>query len=258
MSNSNWNGNFWSGIYNKFSDVPVDSSFFEEKLWIEKNINKVQSLLNDFKKEENSGDLSLTSDYLLPYLISFSYSNYENILVLDFGGGIGSTYLNLMSLTPMKQVNYSIVENRSTCEIGNKLFEEFSNVYFFEKIPGNKKYNVSHFGSSIQYIDDWKSFMCNITNLTSDYIVFTDLTAGDVPTFVTSQRYYGKSIPVRFFNEKEFVRHLNENDFELIFRSNFRGYYLNKDQVLPMNNFPVENRLNFTLQMVFKRKITKK
>ena len=86
-----------------------------------------------------------------------------------------------------------------------------------------------------------------------EFILFADLPAGDIKTFVTSQMFHGKRIPVRFWNLGDFVSSMNGHGYELAFKARYRGYYLAADAELPTENFDIDHRLSYFSQLIFRR-----
>jgi hypothetical protein len=76
--------------------------------------------------------------------------------------------------------------------------------------------------------------------------------AGDIPTFVSKQFYYGKYIPTWFWNVNEVIDQLASNNYELVFKSNYLGQFLGEKQDLPMSNLPKENQLKNACHLAFK------
>jgi putative methyltransferase (TIGR04325 family) len=111
-------------------------------------------------------------------------------------------------------------------------------------------FDIVHLGSSLHYIDNWRSLISQLAGYKPTYFLLTDLTAGDIPTFVTAQNYYGAKIPVRFFNITEVLDAMSASGFKLIFKSRFRGTYLDKVQPVPQENFPQELRLGDTCSIL--------
>jgi putative methyltransferase (TIGR04325 family) len=254
MSLKNWSGKVWDGVYASFSEAPNDGDAFSDAVWKEKVLHRAKKLFEDRKTKGAIPKSTLTTDYALPFILSTMVSQKEKINVLDFGGGLGTSFIPLIDMIPqMASVKYTVVENKLICELGSELFISYPNILFKDHIP-EQKYDLLNAGSSIHYVDDWLGLLKNIASLGVQYMIFSDLPAADNKTFVTNQIYYGKRIPVRFWNLEEFIKGVSQLGFEVILKSHYRGYYMNPDSVLPLDNFSDEYKPSHFSQLVFKRK----
>ena len=107
-----------------------------------------------------------------------------------------------------KKIHFYILENLTQIEFYKKHIVYPDAVNFVSDIS-QLKYEVPdldivHFGSVLQYFDDYVGTLTEIiTQIAPRFIVFSDLMAGEIPTYVTVQNYYGLEIPFRFFNFSE-------------------------------------------------------
>ncbi|MDG2252934.1 MAG: methyltransferase, TIGR04325 family [Methylophilaceae bacterium] len=248
-----WNGKIWEGVYESFYEAPKNTDFFNKRKWLEQEESKCDKKRRLFNNSDNSyiSKLALTNDYCLPSILSTMLTKNEVITVLDFGGGLGSLYYETLELTVNKKnIRFIIVENNSICSIGNDFFNADSNVEFLTELPKLKndhKINLIHAGSSMHYVDDWKKLLDIFAKYQPKYMIFADLPAGDIETFVTIQNQYGDKAPVRFWNLKEFVDIVEDKGYELIFKSRFVNPYIDA-----MQHFDKRHRLEYFSQLVFK------
>jgi putative methyltransferase (TIGR04325 family) len=105
----------------------------------------------------------------------------------------------------------------------------------------------------LHYVDDWKGLLDRFALLQPAYILFADLPAADNQSFVTTQMYYGQRIPVHFWNLDEFVSCIRDRGYELVLRSRYRGYYIERDADLPTAHFDPDHRLAYVVQLIFRR-----
>ena len=68
------------------------------------------------------------------------------------------------------------------------------------------------------------------------------------------QNYYGCKIPVRFLNRDDVIRTIEDLGYRLIYKALHFSKRLGKEGPLPMDNFPVENRLEHPCQLLFQKK----
>ena len=248
MNNNEWNGEIWKGVYKTFADACGDEDVFEGNVWLEKQITQVNNFLEQMKIPGTISQAALTSEYALPIVAATMVQSNCTIRILDFGGGIATSFLPLIALLPEDQsLEFVVVENETICKVGNKLFKEEKRLKFSTTIPVDNKFDIIHAGSSFHYVDDWIALLNLFARIRPHYLIFADLPAGDIDTFVTIQNYYGRKIPVRFWNIKEFIVRVEKLGFKLLMKSRYHSEYLNY-----MKNFDQDHRLNYFSQLIFK------
>ncbi len=256
MSLKNWNGRVWNGVYKTFAEVTVaGGAAFEDSVWKEKVQKRATELLRDTQVFLPIPKSATTTDYALPFIASTLRVQGRPLRVLDFGGGLGTSFVPTRDiLSENVKLQWVVVENTSICRMGRELFGHDSQIVFSETLPQGECFDIAHFGSSIHYVDDWLGLIRTIADMNPEYFIFTDLPAGTEKTFITSQHYYGHLIPVRFWNLQEFKREIENFGYELIFQSNYRGYYMDQESVLPTEHFDSDYRLKSFCQLVFRRR----
>jgi putative methyltransferase (TIGR04325 family) len=242
----------WEGIYSGFSEVPVAGGGHEGATWTARSLEKIRGLL----LLRQRGAIPRVPEYnssLLPLLSAVVLAARGKVTVLDFGGGLGFTYIPVLeALADDPSISYHIVETHSICEAGKEVFADDPRIQFHSTLPASvARVDIVHFGSSLQYIDDWRGLIRDCCGYRPAYLMITDLTAGDIPSYVTAQNYYEAKIPARFFNIDELCDTMRASGFPLIFRSRFKGTYFGKAQELPQENFPERFRLGDTCSLVF-------
>ena len=243
----------WDGVYTSFSEITYEHDVFEETIWSEKQVKRAQAALLDSKAGRSP--LGVTNDYALPVVAALAAPTGRALRILDFGGGLGTSYISLKSmLAPRQKVAFVIVENATMCDAGDKMFADDTAITFRSSIPCDERFDIVHAGSSIHYVDDWRGTIRQLAGTGPNYILFADLPAGDIDTFVTGQSFHGRQIPVRFWNAGEFSSCVEGFGYELIFKAAYAGGYLEQDASLPTSHFDSRHRLDHFCQLVFRRK----
>ena len=125
-------------------------------------------------------------------------------------------------------------------------------IRFHTSLPKNlRDVSIVHLGSSLQYIKDWKNILSDLAEYNPQYFLFTDLPAGDIPTYATVQNFYGFKTPYWFFNIEEIVSEMKSIQYELIFKANYLAKILGKIQKLPQDKFPRKFRLGHACILLF-------
>ena len=246
----NLNFNIWEGKFKDFAESKqkFSTSNFEVKHYQKKLTQDFNLSYKNFLKKKLIG-VNLTSRSVnLPFLVS-TLNKKNKIKILDFGGGLGISYLYLLQCLPhlKSKIEYTIIELNEICEIGKK---NNLNINFLKEIP-KKKFDIIFSSSAIQYTEKWKKTLYQLTNLKSKYILLSDVFLTKNPSFVTLQNYYSTKIPQWFFNEKIFMQIFKKNYYKLIFKDIVRAKRLDFENILPMKNFNLKYRIKHTLHLLF-------
>ena len=248
--------NIWEGVYNCWEEAPGDDDVFEGKVWVDKVTSRAQKALTAHRSNETVSLAALNKDYILSVAGAMLLSSIDgNLCVLDFGGGMGASYLPLISSVPdFEKVEFHIVEGKIICERGREILGDFPHLQFHEQFPKlANPVHIIHAGSSIQYVSDWKELLAEFAKYQPRLLVLEDLMAGDIPSFITTQAYYGKKIRSQFLNINELIEAVRALNYRLIYKSRYTGEILGEVGTLPMENFPPQYKLNYGSHLMFER-----
>lgn len=248
----------WDGVYNNFSELPATGSGFESDKWVESNFKKTKEIMDSYIASQNS-DVRKYGEFKATHLqsqIAHCYSQNNSCRVLDFGGGMGTTFIeSLYSLPECENLSFDIVEGEQNCIKGREIFKDDKRVSFIERLPAKKKFDIIHISSSLQYIEDWKSLLHEMCErYDAEYFVFNDLPANNIKnTYATIQNYYDSKISYWFFKLEDIVNFVESENYKLIFQSDFYGTYLGIPGPVPQENFPDEYQIKHSKNLIFKK-----
>jgi putative methyltransferase (TIGR04325 family) len=247
-----FDGKIWDGIYKDFIEANnngknIAVEVWDNQLWMDKQISLQKQAIEKINKKNSISELALSYDYCLPFILSTMNGKFIEQHILDFGGGLASTYMPVKSMLPLEyKFKFTIVENEATCQKGSELFKNDKKIDFINYLPMNQSFDVIHLGSSMHYVEDWKKLINDFYKIKPKYLIFADLPAGDIETFVTNQNFYQTKIPVRFWNLQEFIEEVEGIGFKLIIKSRYQSKYIGA-----MSSFPEKYRLEYFSQLVF-------
>jgi len=243
----------WEGVYQSFKEVPTKGEGFQSETWKANALERISELINRASSPATVPPVVVYKASLLPFLSALVYAKNGAVRILDFGGGVGFTYVPVIAAMPdASRVEYNVVDTPNICEIGEQVFSEDCRIHFSASLPEElEKVDIVHLGSSLQYIEGWRALLERLARYRPDYFLFTDLIAGDIPTYITAQNYYSSKIPYWFFNIHEVIEALASIHYRLLFKSTYVNTYLGVEQKCPQENFPEELRLGDTSALLF-------
>jgi len=242
--------NIWEGIYSKFSDVLVKGTGHSEKDMINGTINLINSAIFDGRNNTQFSS-DILNHVFLAFLVSTQIMNKKDIIIVDFGGGLGIGYVSIKKMLHLDfLLNYNVIEDNRITEIGKNLWKNDNNINFYSEIPKlNNNPDIVYISSALQYIENYKNIISKLCEYNSNFILFSKFSAVKCKTYITSQRNIpGTVIPYIFINETELIEILNSFNYNLVLKTNAsRGY----DQ----SNFSEEQRMDRTSDFLFAKKL---
>ncbi|TGW15660.1 methyltransferase, TIGR04325 family, partial [bacterium NHP-B] len=182
-------------------------------------------------------------------------SDAKKVLIFDVGGSMGGHYLELLAKVPCaeKEVLYHIVEGAATLRHVPHDVRAMPSLSFSEKVGDVASCDVLHIGSTLQYIEDWSSFLKRLLQTSPTYCVFSDLMVGEGPSFVSHQLFYDKKIPVQFLCFQDVHSFMNDAGYELTYQSFFQADVFGSS-ILPMKHLPQDKQIPFAKNLIFAKK----
>lgn len=244
----------WEGVYHSFDEAAADSDVFVGDVWLGKVVERAKTAAELSRSTDYVAPVAQSYDYVLPVVAALIADDKRPVRILDFGGGLAASYVPLRAMLPARfSFDFVVIENEAICLEGRRSFADDSTVSFRTDLPVGERFDIVHFGSSLHYVENWNELLEKIVGFGPRYLIFAELPAADNVGFVTAQSYYGRRIPVRFWNAKEFVGSVDSLGFELVWKARYRGYWLRVDDELPTDNFEEPYRLRYMSQFLFRR-----
>ena len=101
----------WDGIYGSFSEVATGRAVFEETIWLDKVVERARQAVLQSGGTSALAPVAVTSDYALPFVAALTARRDRLLRILDFGGGIGTSFLPFAKMLPPDQpIDFVIVE----------------------------------------------------------------------------------------------------------------------------------------------------
>ena len=247
----------WEGVYSSFQEVPVIGPGFKGENWLHNSLSKTAGYRDLAQNESTVPMVTGYRESLLPVIAGLVYGRARRTRILDFGGGIGFSYFQVIKALPrIDGLEYHIVELEQVCREGESFFKEENNIVFHKNLPeyASGYFDIVHMGSSLQYVDHWQDLLADLCAYSPGYFLLSNIPAGDIPTYATAQNYHGSKIACWFFNVNEIIDIFWENQFELVFKSSFFTKIYGIEQPYPQENFDQKFRIQYPCILVFQRK----
>jgi putative methyltransferase (TIGR04325 family) len=244
----------WDGVYHSFAEANGDSSVFTEDVWLGKVTERARRALDASRGGTSIAALAETRDYALPVVAAMTARRTATLRVLDFGGGLATSFVPLVQMLPEGQLlEFVIVENEKICSRGRDLFEGDGRVCFQSELPvQGSRFDIVHCGSSLHYVDDWQGIVRKLVDYNPECLIFADLPAADNASFVTTQSFYGKRIPVHFWNLDQFTAVVANLGYAMAFKARYRAPVLEVDLNTALSHFGEAYRLDYFVQLIFR------
>jgi len=246
--------NIWERVFNSFAEAEAHVTEPDRKAWLARLEDRTREVL----ARHQTCNLVTWGQYCLPAVIAPLLAVKPRVRVLDFGGGTGISYLEVANALfgpgGSGGLDYVVVDSPDVCEIGRRrLGGEVTFQSSLDEVTG--QFDLVHLGSVLQYLGDhWRDFLGCLCAKASPLVLFSDLLAGQITSFVTLQTFYGGSQASRFYHLDDVEAAMAGFGFGKILDVPFRGPYLGTPSPMPMDNLPPENRLVDSRHVLFTRR----
>ena len=120
----------------------------------------------------------------------------------------------------------------------------------------DRKYDILHFGSVIEYIDDLQSCLNSIFQYTTkpEFISFSDVYLSYLDeNFYTISNYYGIEHKYLIRSKKKFEKILKKNNYKIINIEKLILPVKGEYKFYDMSNLPKKYRINYTFNYLLKK-----
>lgn len=244
--NVTYEGHFASfdEVLSNFTDTTNYHSPQSEAREVEEAILKLSKYESGNIPEEGC---TLTRLNFLPTALSLLPKT--SIGILDVGGGLGTTFIDLKYCLPKKNIAMTVLELPLISHKGHEIFRQYPNLKFTSSMPtANSNFDVVYFGSSLQYFEDYTAVLFDSIKLSPEFVIIADTTMGTAPSFVCAQvNMPGRVIPRMVFNIGEIVEILDQRNYQLVHRS------LNYSPIHNFENYENPIRSSAHWNLIFQR-----
>src|SRR5258708_7990811 len=236
------NDTSWLGPY----DSCKKAEEYSVRYGSEMILNKVKKTMQQVKEgkylyERDSVGFN-KDDYswpLLTCLIWITSREKNNLNIVDFGGSLGSTYIqNRKFLSHIKSLTWNIIEMKRIVAYGKKLEDSQLKFYYtLQDYLMKNQANVILFSASIQYLEFPYMMLDEVIKSKFKYIIidrtyFLENELEKIMICKVPNAIFQASLTMWMFNKQKFTQYLSKK-YELI--ADFQGSY-DPDITLPNIN----------------------
>src|SRR5262249_53032682 len=149
----------WDGVFPHYRDVPSRGAGYQgERLAVESVALARQFIEATARSPNVVLAPTVPEQSQLPLLALLVALRQGGVRILDFGGGAGIHYLQILRAFAVqdKTVDYHIVETPLLCGMAEILFKGDAQIRFHRDLPHDpERFDIVHACSVLQYIEDY-------------------------------------------------------------------------------------------------------
>ena len=217
-------------------------SYMQAKKYSSKITSYLNSEMDTYNASQFNSGISFSEvdrNIIVPFVINFIKENRIRILDVGGGGTPISSYIKKLSL---KQIDCWILEREAFVKkilpVANKKKQKINYVSDYKFII-NKKFDIIYFGSSLQYIDNYKLFIKELLHCNPEFIIITDTIFTKFKSnFFSLQINMQPSVfPIQIFSEDNFINLMKKYKYRCIFNFNNPSKHTHRDIEKKKYNF---------------------
>lgn len=193
-------------------------------------------------------DLHVRAKNLLPAIIAALQKGDAALRVLDFGGGAGIDFCNVVAACGERAANiqYTVVEFPETCVKARTLWEHEPRISFVESLPLAGEFDLVCAWGAIQYVEDVAALLRQFAAYSPRAIVI-QWTPFSEKAFVRLQRNTASPIPQHVLGFAATVDLMDSLGYNLAFKSW-------SDCSYDVDNFDPDHRVSGAPDLLFTRR----
>lgn len=206
----------WFGDYTNWSDAQKKCTGYDTSEILNKVKDAALKVKNGeavYERDSVLFDEVPYSETLITIFKNVAAENNGKLHVVDFGGSLGSSYFqNRLFLQDIKELKWSVVEQKHFIDCGKKYFEDTQLKFYYtiDEAINSEIPMVLLLSSVIQYFEKPYELIQKCIEYNFDYIVvdrtaFIENDKNRITVQVVPESIYKASYPAWFFNEKDFL-----------------------------------------------------
>jgi len=153
---------------------------------------------------------------IIPLMLSIS--NQKKWTIIDIGGGVNSVFSHLNHRQKQKTTCYTIERPEITEQLNQQVPEAYNHHLLYTsdlQEVNSDSVDIAYFGSSIQYIEDYPSFLEHIFKLSPKIIIFAEsiFTDEEEDYYVLQQNMKPNIFPNNFISTEKINTIMSNNGY---------------------------------------------
>lgn len=234
----------WDGIYAHRRDVPTHRAQYTAEL-IDEMVTTTGRALDQWRAGRKP---TLWHD-CLAMVAGAASAGRQRLSVVDFGGGAGTAFVQLISSLPSSlELECVVVDVEEVAARGRRLFSGDSRIRFVTSLAeAPVRPDIVYLNSVLPYLDDYPEVLGQLAALQPRFILLARLAAGNIPTFASRQlNVPGRVFAYWFHNLDELIGILQRSGYALASHSYGEHEY-------DLSNFPETHRVGRFRNVLFAR-----
>jgi putative methyltransferase (TIGR04325 family) len=234
----------WDGIYAHRRDVPTHRAQYTDEL-IDEMVTTTSRALEQWR----AGQKPVLWHECLAVVAGAAAAGRPRLSVVDFGGGVGSAFVQLMSsLPPTVELDCVVVDSEEIAASGRRLFGPDQRIRYVTSLSeAPLRPDIIYLNGVLPYIDDYAQVLEQLAARQPRFILLARLAAGNVPTFASRQlNLPGRVFAYWFHNLDELIGILQRSGYALASHSYGEHEY-------DLSNFPDTHRVGRFRNVLFAR-----
>jgi putative methyltransferase (TIGR04325 family) len=203
----------WEGIYPHLWDVPTECGTYDG---VEEMLEEAQHSLQVARA---GGKPYICWHNTIALLAATKCAQSGLVRVLDFGGGMGLGFIQLLvTLRCNAAIEWHVVELENMCVAGRQLYSDDSRIQYHTSLPEIcEGVDIVYVSGVLAYIEDYAGLLRNLASLNAPYLLLARTAVGRFPTFAARQlNLPGQILPYWFLNLNEVEEILAGTRYSLV------------------------------------------
>lgn len=229
--------------------MPVRGPGFNGAFWVAATKARTLKAQTALRARRTEPSLPAGERALLPLLAASVAARRGKVSILDFGGGMGIGYVDILrALRAPAEVRYVVVETDEVSAEGGAIFGGDKSISFVSRVlDAGRDFAIVHVNSALQYIEDYRGLVRQLAGVGAEFVLFVNMSAGKIPTYATAQlNVPGSVLAYWFLNLDEVIALLREEGYALVMETS-------ADRQLRGFDVPPEYRLEHGTNLLFAR-----
>ena len=241
----------FDGDFKTWANAQAHSTGYDAPLILSKVRNAVQQVVDGKAAYERDSVVFQTLEYEMPLLACLLYvaaSNDQRLTVADFGGSLGSTYLQHRSAIPVNiKLRWNVVELPHFVKCGRENYTTDQLAFYdtLEECEAAENPDVILLSSVLHYLPDPHAFMRSLLKLKARFILIDKTPLFDSPDRLTVQNVpssiYKASYPAWFLNASRLLNEIADRFKPMIEFDSVYAYRLDGQDVKLRGTLLVRN-----------------